>query len=284
MGGYLPDTNGIQLDPMALSTCPCCGDCNETQEHILPCRDPRMQAVWYKSMMSLRSTIVTTKGSSTTWAVLHKCLVHWAETTKPPSIESMLRGTSSKCHEALRRAMVDQAAIGWHYAFRGYLSTQWIQAQHAEHPKSTVIGLRRQWLKYVIRAIWRSTVTQWEERNRILHSSNPTVMAIKESAINAKIRKLYACKDDFAQSDHPLFDVSLELRLDHTQRKKKLWLALVARYHPTTTARQKGQQPMITKFFIRTKKATMVESRLNPDNLQDPPNIAPGNTRKTLNT
>jgi hypothetical protein len=61
--------------------------------------------------------------------------------------------------------------------------------------------------------------------------------------------------------------------LTHTQRLKKLWLSLVARYHPTTTGRKQGNQPRITKFFARKARTHHDDSRLDPDTLQDPPNI-----------
>ncbi len=58
--GWLPTGyKQNQLDTMALSTCPYCRDSIGTQEHILQCQDSRMQAVCYKPMILLRSTIVT---------------------------------------------------------------------------------------------------------------------------------------------------------------------------------------------------------------------------------
>jgi hypothetical protein len=44
--------------------------------------------------------------------------------------------------------MQEQEAIGWNYAFRGYLSYSWTHLQHQEHPRSTAQGLRRQELFY----------------------------------------------------------------------------------------------------------------------------------------
>jgi hypothetical protein len=64
-------------------------------------------------------------------------------------------------------------------------------------------------MKYVIREIWQATATLWKERNAILHSGSSSALAIKESSIDAKIRRLYAAKEEFASSDYALFSVPM---------------------------------------------------------------------------
>ena len=88
-------------------------------------------------MVKLRSGIVAQKGSSYTWTAMHRCLLHWAETRESPKMERILRGSPERVKQPLREAMLDQEAIGWNFAFRGYLSIQWARAQKVEHPKST---------------------------------------------------------------------------------------------------------------------------------------------------
>ena len=150
----------------------------------------------------------------------------------------------------LRQAILDQHAIGWTYAVRGYLCTQWLLAQQAEHPKSTLIGIRQQWLKPVIREIWVANMSLWESRNKSLHSTgNPLGASVRDSTIDAQIRTLYSVQDTFAQADRQLFDVPLDTRLSHGRRVKRDWLSLVSRYHPTTRQRQQGNQPLLTQYF-----------------------------------
>jgi hypothetical protein len=275
--GWLPTGHKRhQMDSLALSNCPCCNLEDETQEHIITCRDHRMRAARFKALTTLRSKIVTTKGSSTTWTILHNCLVHWSETKEPPSIDRMvLHIKDPRFVPQIRRAMQEQEQIGWNLVFRGYVSTAWVVAQHQEHPSATIQGLRQQWLKPVIRELWVAVISQWEKRNEILHSLNPTSMLIKESATDAKIRTLYLVKDTFAHSDQVLFNIPLNQRLRLPQRAKKQWIALASRYHPTTTARRKGQQPLITKFFQRPENTASISERVDQDKLQDPPNIGP---------
>jgi hypothetical protein len=185
----------------------------------------------------------------------------------------MVKGTPTIGHTALRHAIQAQQAIGWGYAFRGYLTLHWTQAQQVAHPRATLLGIRRQWLKYVIREIWGMQLVMWEERNRILHSATQTTVEIRLSAIDAKIKRIYSLQDTFARSDWVLFDTPLVDQLTKTQRFKKTWLSLVARYHPTTTQRQSGKQPTITKFFLRKEPKSEKDKRLDPNTLQDPPNI-----------
>ncbi len=129
---------------------------------------------------------------------LHKCLAVWTETGKSPNTGTIVRGVPTKFHPLLSRALQEQEAIvGWNYAFRGYLSYSWLYLQHQEHPKSTAQGLCWQWMKYVIREIWHATVTLWKERNATLHSGSSSALEIKESSIDAKIRRLYAGKDEW---------------------------------------------------------------------------------------
>ena len=268
--GWLPTGHQRHKhDLKSLDSCPCCSSTDETQEHILVCRAPRMRAARYRAMVKLRSNIVTKKGSSYTWTALHRCLVHWVETSQSLPWEKALAGIPQQAAETIQRAMRDQEDIGWQFAFRGYLSVQWVQAQQGEHSRSTETGIRQKWLKAVIRAIWDVTSALWEERNNILHSTSDNVQ-IRDSSVNSKIRKLYSIKELFASSDFVLFDEPLEERLLHTLREKKQWLTLVARYHGTTTARQFGKQHLITEYFkVRSGR----DKRMNSAHLEDPPNI-----------
>ena len=168
--------------------------------------------------------------------------------------------------------------IGWNYAFRGYLTSQWAFCQQSEHPRSTLQGIKQQWLKPVIRATWTATTKMWKARNEVLHSAQG--MTIRESTTNSKVRLIYELQDTFARTDHVLFDLPLERRLLQTQQQKKNWLSLVSRYHPTTNARRVGNQQLITTFFNRRTENRQGEpqplaptARRDPLSLEDPPNI-----------
>jgi hypothetical protein len=239
-----------KIDPLALGTCPCCGDPCETFEHILMCRDPRMRATRYNEMILLRSTIVTKLGGSHAWLTLHQCLLFWIHNNlDPPSTVILKQSLPAKFMPILSQAITEQTKIGWSMAFRGFLSSTWLHAQLLEHPRSTITGLRRQWLQQIIKANWRVSLALWDTRNGILHSTQANVQQIRESLIDAKVRLIYLSQDTFAATDQILFDLPLEIRLQKSSRDKRHWLSLVARYHPTTIAGRIGNQPLITQFF-----------------------------------
>ena len=135
--------------------------------------------------------------------------------------------------------------------FRGYLSVTWTKAQHLEHPRSTEVGIRRQWLTKVITALWTFSMSMWNTRNCILHDHSAASQSITESAVDSHIQQLYNIKESFAVSDQILFDLPLYVRLTHTMRSKQHWLVLVSRYHPTTKSRKIGNQELLTKYFRR---------------------------------
>jgi hypothetical protein len=81
--------------------------------------------------------------------------LHWTVKQEPPNIDQILQGAKVRqLKPILKKALEEQGAIGWQYALRGFLSSHWVTAQTAEHPKSTETGIRQQWAKMVIRQIW----------------------------------------------------------------------------------------------------------------------------------
>ncbi len=232
------------------SKCPNCDEPEETQVHILRCPAHGVQAIRYTAMMKLRSSVVTRCGSSNTWHVMITCLQHWITHGSPMDPQTLsLRYTGSfKNHIVL--AIRSQTSIGWQYAFRGYVSTSWVDAYSIEHPRAQAQQLRSTWLRHVIRAIWTFGDTMWRHRNHMLHhhTSNHEVVA---STNDSHIRHYYNIQDDFAASDRVLFDLSLETRLNTSLQSRKHWLVLIKRYQETTAARRMGQQNLITKFFTR---------------------------------
>ncbi len=73
----------------------------------------------------------------------------------------------------------------------------------------------------------------------ILHSDNSKSEPIRESTLDAEIRKKYKLQESFAISNQILFDMPLQTQLNTLARSIKHWLILVARYH-STTSQQSG--------------------------------------------
>ncbi len=105
-------------------------------------------------------------------------------------------------------------------------------------------------MKHIILAVWKFHTTMWDHRNSILHANSASSIAIRDSPLDACIRSLYQSIGSFAATDQVLFAIPLDIRLSHSCRAKKHWVALAKRYQSTTTSRQTGGQHLLTKFFV----------------------------------
>ncbi len=72
-------TQRAKIARNASSNCPSCGQSNKTQGNILHCKAPRMRKERHYGGSTLRSTILTKLGSSTTWAVLFQGRQKWLD-------------------------------------------------------------------------------------------------------------------------------------------------------------------------------------------------------------
>lgn len=254
-----------RITPNADSRCPLCRQINETQEHVLQCRDGRARACRYNALIGLRSAITTKGGGSITWTILHQCLLNWTNNQISHDTAFDLKEYTMKqeLRHLIKIAIEEQHAIGWHQAIRGFLSITWSEAYNLEHPKSNQAGIRQQWTSQIIKALWTFNFTMWELRNKTLHSAEEDAKQRRMSPIDERIKLIYTQHDEFAASDQQLFDTPLEQRLKATQRAKQNWLTLVARYHPTTRDRKRGNQELLTKYYTRTKTATTTTATKN---------------------
>ncbi len=168
-----------RVTPGTDSRCPSCGQEDKTQDHVLQCRDRRIKKARYQAGIKLRTSIVTSKGGSITWTVLHQCIMGWLESNLETTTVNLDRvQMPSALRPLLIHAMAAQEQIGWKYAVRGYLSLAWIDAQSLEHPQSTQQGLRTQWLSPIIQQLWVLYINLWKARNNILHGVTKTTQSI----------------------------------------------------------------------------------------------------------
>ena len=187
---------GVQrqkIHPNSKPECPLCNNGQEDQDHILQCPDYRAKKLRYTEQVKLRSSIVTKCGGSRTWSVMHVCITDWLSNKDPvTAINATKFSLSAATTNAINLALQDQQVIGWSQAARGYLSHHWLCAQQTESPSSTIKGLRQQWMKQIILAIWNMSLAMWEQRNSILHANIDNSRSIRESPVNAQISALYS--------------------------------------------------------------------------------------------
>jgi hypothetical protein len=68
---------GVQRAKITLNTssnCPRCGYSPEDQDHILLCRGHTTAPIRHNAIVALQSQVVTRRGGSRTWKILHACL------------------------------------------------------------------------------------------------------------------------------------------------------------------------------------------------------------------
>ncbi len=177
-----------------------------TQAHILQYTNGKARATRYNAMVELHFTITITTGRSTTWMVLHACLIQWAEGNASPTLDARIQLRSRNLQEAVHAAITEQTSIAWEFAFYGYLSSKWLFLQQLECPKSSIQGTRAQWTKPVILALltfYQSMLR--ESRNDTLHGSTQISQDFKASSLEATVRRLYSLPDASAISDQILF-------------------------------------------------------------------------------
>jgi hypothetical protein len=247
-----------KIHKQSSSSCPQCGYVPEDQDHILLCPSLPARRTRYNAVALLRSSIVTKRGSSRTWTVLHDILASWLSDGRSPTPLILKKYTlPTTLITLLSKAILEQAAIGLSQAMRGYLSHTWVLALHSEYPRSTLQGLRQTWSRSIITILWQFYTTMWEHRNSILHAQSELAQRVRDSPIDTKIQHLYSIQESFTASDRVLFSISLSERLSTSRRSKKQWLTLVARYQTNTTTRRIGDQILLTKYFQKLPRSTV---------------------------
>ena len=147
-----------------------------------------------------------------------------------------------------------QQDIGWEQAFRGNLSSAWTHSQNLEHPKSTQQGIRTQWTKPVFLAMWQVHYKMWEHRNSVLHGK--ALPDLKDSSLEAKVRRLHDLQETFVISEQSPFQLPL------AQRLRKL---LLTTYFPRHHLKQNEQSARIDPWNIHPTFSNPRVLYLSPD-------------------
>ena len=248
-------TQRVKINKQSSSSCPRCGCTSEDQDHILQCKSQSANSTRYNALVSLCSSVVTKRGSSRTWTVLHDIMSSWLSSGQSPSSNILTKyRIPETLSTVLSTAILEQTEIGWSQAMQGYLSHKWALAFHYEFPSSTLRGLRQTWSRSIITALWQFYTTMWEHRNSVLHAQSELAQMIRDYPIDTKIQHPYSIQDSFTATDRVLFSTSLTDRLSTTRRSKKQWLTIVAKYQTNTKARRIGDQNLLTKYFPKLSR------------------------------
>ncbi len=186
------------------------------QELVFRCQGGTAKKTRYNALVKFWTLTVTKVGRSATLGALICTLTTWLETGASPTANTNQEYSSTTHHDAyqnmLQHAIVSQTQIGWQYATRGFISTQWtaLQAHKQKIPEAKV---QVTWTPKVLQALWLFGDTMRQQQNGKLNSRVPQSIEIKESSINEKIKYLYKISTPLQSQIQRLFDLPLELQL-----------------------------------------------------------------------
>jgi len=138
--------------------CPCCGQPDETFEHLLKCSNKKLQQVRKNGYLEIQRDYDSEKLPANFTRTFLQAL-RLASTAKSPTPIS---------NKTLQITLDAQAHVGFYNMAVGFLATEWtktLETWGVEHPQSTTTLL--------LAMIWDHLCEPlWTTRNNILHSTN----------------------------------------------------------------------------------------------------------------
>ena len=231
------------------STCPRCGQENETTLHVLLCQEASASQRWKNALNSLDTWMTDNNAEPDMQEIIIKSLQSWRNWTTPPPSPGSDQVT-------LIQAMAEQNSIGWHNFIDGFISKQWtiLQRQYLKElgsMKSPIL-----WISRFQRRIWEIPWEMWLHRNEYLHNDGTTIHFQETVAINNEIREEYVTRGgDLPVSYLYLFHHPLDTLLMQSIFSRKEWLmsVWVARDHHTPE-HSRTRNAIAAAYYNRWKK------------------------------
>ena len=236
------------------SSCPVCGEENETTTHILQCHHPTANTQWNTSLASLKDWMIQQATSPDIINVILENLHAWRDNRPPVQYE----GTQPHLREAQQR----QTLLGWQSFLRGFLTPKWIDAQHCHYSHTKSLRTGERWISALIKKLWAVSWDMWRFRNGVLHSQSTSIPTNFTFLLMSTILTEFnhGCRL-LPPSCHYLFPSTATSILRGTTNSKKLWLATVwsARdvYSPADTICQ-SRNAIVTAYVDAWKKKIKV--------------------------
>ena len=161
------------------STCPRCGEPQETTAHVLQCKDESACILWGKEIDKLKNWMLSNKVNPTLCHQIIANLNAWKY--KTPKNHHLPQ------HQILWKAILHQDQIGWKQFIEGFWSQYWRECQtlhlnNIQSPKSSILLLSK-----VQRCKWKIAWDMWEHRNNHLHSGKSSIPEVERQAINDEV-------------------------------------------------------------------------------------------------
>ena len=197
--GWLPvNARESKIDPDCPNGCSACSTSNlviETVEHIYQqCNAPSRRSAIRARLADLKIKLSDWKTSPIITKAIIAGAEAWIEGKQAPTAES-IHLPRCPMGKLVRYAIAAQTDLGWNAFFRGFLPTDWRNAQEAYQlstPSKGNIESGEKWLCKLLSWIFELFDLVWGLRNKDEHGAEPeTQRLIKLAKCERAIRRLY---------------------------------------------------------------------------------------------
>ena len=191
------------------ATCKCCGNQDETHDHLFKCPQPELHKSRRSFLQSLRK----------------KCdALNTEPRLRDTLIDNLdeLFGNPLSLPSAHHDEVEDrQTLLGWDQVIQGRLSKSWAIVQNEYLTKTnrkSIINNGESWTRAIIAHIWDWFITYWRLRNEITHGQTKSIQAmrIRERTIR-ELKALYNLKDQVLAVDRNWFCKDADTHADNTR-------------------------------------------------------------------
>ena len=198
------------------STCPRCGEQDETTKHVIQCQDANTLQRWKTGVKAIRQWFVTTSTNPDLQHAIFQRLEEWRNDTP--------RRTIHTSNRLLREAVRQQDLIGWWSFLQGRITQKFEQVMEEHYKQIHTKKKHNKWTRQLIQQMWELQRQLWEHRNDIEHNE---MTPAKHQQLTVKLARardeLQVGHADLQRQDRHLF-AEPEVVLSMTLSDLTLWL------------------------------------------------------------
>ena len=201
-------------NPAVEDACPYC-DATETQRHLLQCPHGKPTTLWTALLSDLRQWMQKQQ----TDPAISRAIVS--------GLQGFRNGRSPRYnqHRRVRKALQEQADIGWDQAFCGRLSIRWKLKQGKYYEKNRIDKSADFWMCSIIQRLYKFPWEFWELRKAVLKDKSSPINLRYQHIIDSRIIVEYNQGTyGLQRSQRRWFLRPLESRLRDPLTTKEAWL------------------------------------------------------------
>jgi hypothetical protein len=222
-----------QIDSTHPAHCPSCRHRDETEQHIIRCRDPPRIAHRITLLDNFRVALKALHTHVTIELFLMTVIRQWIQ--RPNYQHRMILANDQNPHmQQLRISAQFYNKVGWHQLLNGRLHHSIILAQLHSLPLASTPAIRREvhtsWAPKLTLALWHMVLEIWKTRNADLHGATyQQEQLIRRNRLQQETTALYTQQHLLPAQDLHMFRRPLAARLqDHTSTLQ-IWTVQVQR-------------------------------------------------------